>query len=51
MNLFQTETAAKQLYLGIFGEWPTLYGGLCPKIPADEQLFDRQRVANIIKDS
>jgi iron complex transport system substrate-binding protein len=36
-NLFQTERAAKQLYPEVFGE-----------VTTDEQLFDRQRVADII---
>ncbi|AFK21292.1 hypothetical protein HFX_6168 (plasmid) [Haloferax mediterranei ATCC 33500] len=49
MNLFQLEMAAKQLYPDIFGEWPTYTEGPYPEIPADEQLFDRQRVADIIK--
>jgi ABC-type Fe3+-hydroxamate transport system substrate-binding protein len=49
MNLFQLEMTAKQLYPDVFGEWPgdgseSSY----PEIPADEQLFDRQRIADII---
>ncbi|ELZ24637.1 hypothetical protein C477_00465 [Haloterrigena salina JCM 13891] len=48
MNLFQTEMAAKQLYPDVFGEWPTYTEGPYPEIPADEQLFDRDRVADII---
>jgi len=48
MNLFQTEMAAKQLYPEQFGEWPTYTEGPYPEIPEDEQLFDRQRVANVI---
>lgn len=48
MNLFQTEMAAKQLYPDQFGEWPIYTEGPYPEIPADEQLFDRQRVADII---
>jgi iron complex transport system substrate-binding protein len=43
INLFQTEIAAKQLYPEVFGEWRGL-----GDTPAEEQLFDRQRVANII---
>ena len=43
MNTFQTEAIAKSLYPDIFGE-PT--GMEAP--PEDEQLFDRQRVADII---
>lgn len=48
MNLFQLEMTAKQLYPDVFGEWPTYTDGPYPKIPADEQLFDRQRVADIV---
>ncbi|MFH5797160.1 ABC transporter substrate-binding protein [Haladaptatus sp. CMAA 1911] len=48
MNLFQTEMAAKQLYPAVFGEWPTYTDGPYPEIPEDEQLFDRQRVADIV---
>ncbi|MCT9098486.1 ABC transporter substrate-binding protein [Haloarchaeobius sp. HME9146] len=43
INLFQTEIAAKQLYPETFGAWKGL-----GETPADEQLFDRQRVADII---
>ncbi len=39
---------AKQLYPEEFGEWPTYTEGPYPEIPADEQLFDRQAVADII---
>ncbi len=58
-NMFQLEAAAKQLYPEEFGEWPKV-GNVSeypdgfewePKfdeIPEDEQLFDRQRVADII---
>lgn len=49
MNLFQLEMTAKQLYPERFGEWPGYESGESyPAIPADEQLFDRQRVASII---
>jgi len=48
MNLFQLEMAAKQLYPDAFGEWPTAESGTYPEIPADERLFDRQRVADIV---
>ncbi|MFD1600608.1 ABC transporter substrate-binding protein [Halobellus rarus] len=48
LNLFQLEMTAKQLYPDAFGEWPTYVDGPYPEIPEDEQLFDRQRVANII---
>jgi hypothetical protein len=47
VNLFQLEMAAKQLYPKKFGEWPGYDGGPYPKIPEDEQLFDRKRVAAI----
>ncbi|KOX92555.1 ferrichrome-binding protein [Haloarcula rubripromontorii] len=43
INLFQTEAAAKQFYPEAFGEWH----GLGTTSDA-EQLFDRQRVADII---
>jgi iron complex transport system substrate-binding protein len=42
-NLFQTEAAAKQLFPEQFGEFPG-WGN----VSGDEQLFDRQRVADII---
>ncbi|MFC7071666.1 ABC transporter substrate-binding protein [Halovenus rubra] len=49
MNLFQMEMTAKQLYPDRFGEWPMYSDGeRYPDIPADEQLFNRQRVADII---
>ncbi|ELY98726.1 ABC transporter substrate-binding protein [Natrialba aegyptia] len=48
LNLFQLEMSAKQLYPDAFGEWPTYTEGPYPEIPTDEQLFDRQRVADII---
>jgi len=48
LNLFQLEMCAKQFYPETFGEWPTSDGGPYPEIPAEEQLFDRQRVADII---
>jgi iron complex transport system substrate-binding protein len=35
--LFLTERAAKQMYPDVFGE-----------VTSDEQLFDRQRVADVI---
>ncbi|QLH81673.1 ABC transporter substrate-binding protein [Halosimplex pelagicum] len=43
VNLFQTEMLAKQLYPEEFGEWHG-FG----ETPTDEQLFDRQRVADIV---
>lgn len=48
LNLFQLEMTAKQLYPDRFGEWPTYAGGPYPELPDDEQLFDRQRVADAI---
>ncbi len=48
VNLFQIEMGAKQLYPGAFGAWPTYDSGPYPEIPAEEHLFDRQRVADII---
>jgi len=48
-NFFQLEMTAKQLYPEQFGEWPGyVVGESYPDFPADEQLFDRQRVADII---
>ncbi|ELZ90135.1 ferrichrome-binding protein [Haloferax mucosum ATCC BAA-1512] len=48
-NLFQLELTAKQLYPEQFGQWPGYVPGESyPEIPADEQLFDRKRVADII---
>jgi ABC-type Fe3+-hydroxamate transport system substrate-binding protein len=43
INLFQTEMLAKQLYPDEFGPWRG-FG----ETPADERLFDRQRVADIV---
>lgn len=48
LNLFQLEMTAKQLYPDAFGEWPTYDSGPYPELPAEEQLFDRQRVADVI---
>jgi ABC-type Fe3+-hydroxamate transport system substrate-binding protein len=49
MNLFQLEMTAKQLYPEQFGEWPGYVDGEpYPEFPTEEQLFDRQRVADII---
>ncbi|GAB3689089.1 ABC transporter substrate-binding protein [Salinarchaeum chitinilyticum] len=48
-NLFQLEMTAKQLYPDAFGEWPGYsHGDPYPEIPAGEQLFDRDRVAEIV---
>jgi ABC-type Fe3+-hydroxamate transport system substrate-binding protein len=43
INLFQTEMLAKQLYPEEFGEWQGI-----GETPEEEQLFDRQRIADII---
>ncbi|MFC6976564.1 hypothetical protein ACFQL1_23200 [Halomicroarcula sp. GCM10025709] len=43
INLFQTEMLAKQLYPETFGEWHGI-----GETPTDEQLFDRERLAEII---
>ncbi|WP_396613622.1 ABC transporter substrate-binding protein (plasmid) [Haloferax sp. S1W] len=49
LNLFQLEMTAKQLYPAQFGEWPGYVDGEpYPELPTDEQLFDRQRVADIV---
>lgn len=48
LNLFQLEMTAKQLYPQEFGEWPTYEEGPYPEFPADERLFDRERVARAI---
>ncbi|WP_121743336.1 ABC transporter substrate-binding protein [Natronorubrum halophilum] len=47
-HLFQLEMGAKELYPEAFGEWPRYDGGAYPEFPESEQLFDRQRVADII---
>lgn len=49
MNLFQLEMTAKQLYPEQFGAWPGYEDGdVYPAFGPDEQLFDHQRVADII---
>jgi len=48
LNLFQLEMTAKQLYPDRFGAWPEYSEGPYPEIPGEEQLFDRDRVADII---
>jgi hypothetical protein len=51
MNLFQLEMTAKQLYPEQFGEWPGYeHGEPYPAIAEEEQLFDRERVAEIVGD-
>ena len=48
MNLFNLEMTAKQLYPDRFGEWPGFGdGNAYPDVPADERLFDRERVTDI----
>ncbi|WP_267643267.1 ABC transporter substrate-binding protein [Haloarchaeobius amylolyticus] len=48
-NLLQLEMTAKQLYPDQFGEWPRFEEGQSyPALPEDEQLFDHQRVADIV---
>jgi hypothetical protein len=47
LNLFRLEMTAKQLYPDQFGEWPGYVNG--EPYPEDEQLFDRQRVADIVR--
>jgi ABC-type Fe3+-hydroxamate transport system substrate-binding protein len=48
-NLFQLEMTAKQLYPDVFGEWPRFEEGQSyPDFPEEEQLFDHQRVADIV---
>ncbi|GAA0272473.1 ABC transporter substrate-binding protein [Halobacterium noricense] len=44
VDLFATEATAKMVWPEIFGEWP----GRVEDVPEDEQLFDRQRVSDII---
>jgi ABC-type Fe3+-hydroxamate transport system substrate-binding protein len=49
-NLLQLEMTAKQLYPEQFGEWPRYEeGDSYPDFPEDEQLFDHERVAAIIR--
>jgi iron complex transport system substrate-binding protein len=45
VNLLQTEMTARQLYPSKFGEFDP---GKFPNVPEDEQLFDRQRVSDIV---
>ena len=49
MNLFQLEMTAKQLYPEQFGAWPAYENGdTYPAFGSEEQLFDHQRVADIV---
>ncbi|WP_424006883.1 ABC transporter substrate-binding protein [Haloferax denitrificans] len=51
MNLFQLEMTAKQLYPERFGAWPTYEDGDdYPDFGTDEQLFDHERVEEIVTD-
>jgi ABC-type Fe3+-hydroxamate transport system substrate-binding protein len=47
-HLFQLEMTAKQLYPEKFGTWPRQDGGPYPTLSSSEQLFDHDRVAEII---
>jgi ABC-type Fe3+-hydroxamate transport system substrate-binding protein len=47
-QIFQIEMAAKQIYPDVFGEWPGFDDDLTYEIPEDEQLFNRERVADIV---
>ncbi|MFD1571513.1 ABC transporter substrate-binding protein [Halorubrum laminariae] len=49
VTLFQTEMTAKQLFPDRFGEWPDYAGGPYPEIPEGERLFDRNRVAEVVR--
>lgn len=52
INRFQTEMLGKQRYPEQFGEWPAdVASGELPDIPAEEQLFDREQLADIITES
>ena len=44
VDMFSTEAVAKQVYPDEFGEWP----GAVSDIPESEQLFDRQRLIDIV---
>ncbi|WP_135822371.1 ABC transporter substrate-binding protein [Halostella litorea] len=44
VDMFSTEAVAKQVYPDEFGEWPGAVGD----VPESEQLFDRQRLLEII---
>ncbi|WP_434522681.1 ABC transporter substrate-binding protein [Halorubrum sp. AS12] len=44
VDMFATEAVAKQIWPDRFGEWP----GPVEDVPEEEQLFDRQRVSDII---
>jgi iron complex transport system substrate-binding protein len=44
VDMFSTEAVAKQVYPDEFGEWPGAVGD----VPESEQLFDRQRLVDIV---
>ncbi|QLC35315.1 ABC transporter substrate-binding protein (plasmid) [Halarchaeum sp. CBA1220] len=44
VDMFSTEAVAKQVYPDTFGEWPGPVG----ELSEDEQLFDRQRLLDIV---
>ncbi|MEE6209395.1 ferrichrome ABC transporter substrate-binding protein [Salarchaeum sp. III] len=44
VDMFSTEAVAKQVYPDTFGEWPGPVG----ELPESEQLFDRQRLLDIV---
>ncbi|WP_348533555.1 ABC transporter substrate-binding protein [Haloarcula laminariae] len=44
VDMFSTEAVAKQVYPDEFGEWPGSVGA----VPEGEQLFDRQRLRDIV---
>lgn len=52
INLFQTEMLGKQLYPEQFGEWTgEVASGELPDIPKSEQLFNREKLAEIVTGS
>ncbi|MFD1600693.1 ABC transporter substrate-binding protein [Halobellus rarus] len=44
VDMFSTEAVAKQVYPDEFGEWPGAVGD----VPESEQLFDRQRLVDVV---
>lgn len=44
VDMFSTEAVAKMVYPDQFGEWPGAVGD----VPEDEQLFDRERLVDIV---
>lgn len=48
-TLLQLEMTAKQIYPGVFGEWPRYESGDgYPDFSSEDQLFDHERVAEIV---